>query len=116
MKFEKILIANRGEIALRIIRAAREIGLKTVAVFSEIDSESLHARLADESGLHWTSSEQRKLPQYHQDHKCGRDHRRQSHTPWLRFSFRESGIRRDMRVLRHNFHWTPTRAHQGYGG
>jgi len=49
MKFEKILIANRGEIALRIIRAAHEIGLKTVAVFSEIDSESLHARLADEA-------------------------------------------------------------------
>jgi acetyl-CoA carboxylase biotin carboxylase subunit len=49
MKFKKILIANRGEIALRIIRAAHEIGLKTVAVFSEIDSESLHARLADEA-------------------------------------------------------------------
>lgn len=49
MKFEKILIANRGEIALRIIRAATELNLKTVAVYSEIDSESLHARLANES-------------------------------------------------------------------
>lgn len=49
MKFEKILIANRGEIALRIIRAANELNLKTVAVFSEIDSESLHARLANEA-------------------------------------------------------------------
>lgn len=49
MKFEKILIANRGEIALRIIRAAKELNLRTVAVYSEVDSEALHSRLADEA-------------------------------------------------------------------
>lgn len=49
MKFEKILIANRGEIALRIIRAANELNLQTVAVYSESDAESLHARLANEA-------------------------------------------------------------------
>lgn len=46
--FSKILIANRGEIALRIIRSAKELGIKTVAVFSEPDRESLHAMVADE--------------------------------------------------------------------
>ena len=47
--FSKILIANRGEIAVRIIRACKEMGISTVAVFSEADREALHVSLADES-------------------------------------------------------------------
>ena len=47
--FKKILIANRGEIACRVIRTARRMGIKTVAVYSDADARSPHVQMADES-------------------------------------------------------------------
>ena len=63
--FKKILIANRGEIALRIIRTCREMGIKTVAVYSKADAESLHVRFADEAvciGPNASSESYLKIP------------------------------------------------------
>jgi len=63
--FNKILIANRGEIAVRIIRACKEWGISTVAVYSDVDKESMHVRLADESiciGSHQPANSYLNIP------------------------------------------------------
>ncbi len=63
--FKKILIANRGEIAVRIIRACKEWGIPTVAIHSDVDKNSMHVRLADESvcvGTHQTSNSYLNIP------------------------------------------------------
>ena len=63
--FKKILIANRGEIAVRVIRACKEWGISTVAVHSDVDRESMHVKLADESvciGSHQPTNSYLNIP------------------------------------------------------
>ncbi len=63
--FKKILIANRGEIAVRVIRACKEWGIETVAIYSDVDRDSMHVRLADESvciGSHQPSNSYLNIP------------------------------------------------------
>ena len=64
MAISSILVANRGEIAVRIIRAAKELGIKTVQVFSTADRDSLPVQLADESTEIGAESAKKILPQY----------------------------------------------------
>lgn len=60
----KILIANRGEIAVRIIRACKEMNIKTVAIYSDADKDSLHTKLADEAVCVGPANSRKKLFEY----------------------------------------------------
>ncbi len=90
--FKKILIANRGEIACRVIRTARRMGIKTVAVYSDADARAPHVKMADESVRLGPPPASRILPQGRADHRRLQGDRRRGGAPGLRLpqSERES--------------------------
>ena len=115
MKIQKLLIANRGEIALRIHRACHEIGIKTVAVHSTADADAMHVRLADETVCIGPPRGDRILPQHPQHHLGRRNRPRRRHPPRLRLPVGKRAVRRDRRKPRHHLGRAQARAHPDDG-
>ena len=79
----KILIANRGEIAVRIIRACKEMNIKTVAIYSEADKDALHTRLADEAICIRTCKFKAKLFKYKKYNRSCVFNKSRQYTSWI---------------------------------
>ena len=95
--FEKILIANRGEIALRVLRACKELGIATVAVHSTADADAMHVRLADESVCIGPPPAKDSYLNIPGAARRLRDHRRRRGASGLRLPLGERALRRNSR-------------------
>ena len=104
LMFHKILIANRGEIALRIIRTCREMGIRTVVAHSTADADSLPVRLADESICIGPPEARQSYLNIPSIISAAVHHRQRGHPPRLRPPVRERRLRGDLPSVRHHVH------------
>ena len=102
--FKRILIANRGEIACRIIKTARRLGIETVAVYSEADKDALHVEMADEAVPIGPPRGGRELPRHRQDRRGLPSDRRRGGASGLRLSLRARGVPEGADEGRHRVH------------
>ena len=102
--FKRILIANRGEIACRIIKTARRMGIATVAVYSEADRDALHVEMADEAVPIGPPPAAQSYLVDRQDRRRLQGERRRGRASGLRLSLRARGLRRGAGQGRHRLH------------
>ena len=114
--FKKVLVANRGEIAMRIFRACHDLGLQTIAIYSNEDTYSIFRTAADESYLIGENeSPLGGLSEYSPYHRAGQEARSRRYPSRLRLPVRERRLCPGLRGGRYQVHW-PQLRNSGYDG